>query len=164
MNINLSIHVWDKKMMRGLTFCTVRSIKRTHQCKGSAILGTQPWKGATPSFTNKANKTNRFILSAHDPRELEAERIPNNKIEEAKAWVKKYLTLDSLSPLELSFRINGMNPKVFNSKPNQHMDREEEQETKIRLHTIMPENKMKEGVSQIREEIWLYGRGMSPKA
>jgi|NOAtaT_5_FD_contig_123_11910_length_3452_multi_8_in_0_out_0_6 hypothetical protein len=46
-----------------------------------------------------------------------------------------------------------MNPKVFNSKPNQHMDREEEQETKIRLHTIMPENKMKEGVSQIREEI-----------
>jgi hypothetical protein len=63
------------------------------------------------------------------------------------------LTLDSLGPLELSFRINGINPKVFNSRPNQHMDKEEEQETKIRLNAIMPKNKMKEGVSQIREEI-----------
>lgn len=72
---------------------------------------------------------------------------------EAKVWVKKYLIADSEDVLLLVSIKKGTKTKVFNSNPNQQINKEEEEATKNILKRILIKNNPKAGESHTGKKV-----------
>lgn len=109
------------------------------QFKPSITIGNQKWKGAIPVFNIKAEAKIILILAMlkfifHSIKN-ENKIIENNKILEAKAWVRKYFKEASEENKLFNFIVKGTKDNKLISKPIHTLNQDEE-ETLI----IVPKN------------------------
>lgn len=108
--------------IKGAIFCQVIKINLLIQFNPSITPGNQKWKGAAPLFNNKVDKINKslkllFIIQLLLKNNI-IKIIANNKIDEAKAWVKKYFNLLSeVIKFFLPSFIKGINESKLISNP-----------------------------------------------
>jgi len=118
--------------IKGAIFCQVIKIKLLIQLSPSITPGNQKWKGAAPLFSNKVDKINKLLKLLLIIQLLLKNNIikimANNKIDEAKAWVKKYFNLlsDVIRFFLPSF-IKGINESKLISNPIQAPNQELEE-------------------------------------
>lgn len=101
------------------------------QFSPSITLGNQKWKGGTPLFIIKADARIIFMIfflfsirKSHSIKENKI--ILNNKILDAKAWVKKYFKDASEENKLLLFIERGIKDNKLISKPIHTLNQEEE--------------------------------------
>lgn len=124
---------WIQKVnkIKGAIFCQVIKIKLFIQFKPSITLGNQKWKGAIPLFIIKEEAKIKLIKlnfkseSFHSIKKYK-EIIENNRVLEAKAWVKKYFKEASEVNKLLDFIERGIKDKRLISSPIQILNQEVE--------------------------------------
>lgn len=98
------------------------------QFRPSITIGNQKWNGAIPIFIINVEesiiliKISNFIITFKV--KTENKIIKNNKILEAKAWVKKYFNEASDVKILFVFIIKGMKDNKLISKPIQILNQE----------------------------------------
>lgn len=121
----------DSRIM-GAIFCQVIKIKLFIQFNPSITFGNQKWKGATPLFSiNEEEKIIFrifFLLSKKKFHSIinENKIIENNRILDAKAWVKKYFNEASEENKLLFFIDRGIKDNKLISKPIHILNQEED--------------------------------------
>lgn len=105
----------------GVIFCHVSKIKQLIQVKFFITSGNQKWKGAAPSFINKAESMiiikNELIWGLKNSLNINIKITENNKIIEAIAWAIKYLIEDSEENIFLGALNRGIIDKRLISRP-----------------------------------------------
>lgn len=127
---NLKFIQYDKRTI-GAIFCHVINNKLLIHVSPSITIGNQKWNGAIPTFIIKQELKIIFIVVLNFKKffkdNIEKKIIKNNKILEAKAWVKKYFNIDSDEYKLLTFIIRGINDNKLISNPIQILNQEDEQ-------------------------------------
>lgn len=146
------------KSIRGAIFCHVINIKPFIQFSPSITPGNQKWKGAAPIFSKseeliKIETAVLFIAKELLELKIKAAIITvNNRVAEAKAWVKKYFSEASVESKLLVFVIKGMKDNRLISNPI-HAPNQELADTEIRVPLInVMKNKSLVGLLSIREK------------
>lgn len=125
------------KRYNGPTFWTVIKIKPWGQVNPSITCGNQKWKGAAPSFNNKAVviKIIKLWLNTYST-------VPIMIRAEPKAWTKKYFK-DASDIYWLSLElIKGIKDIKFNSSPHQAPNQDSEEIDRI-VPVVKPTKKTK---------------------
>lgn len=95
-------------------------MKRRGQGKPSTNEGIHWWDGAAAIFNRRATETRKLsknkFLKPRDEEEI--------SMTEAKAWIKKYLIVDSVEYMFFLLIMRGMKAKRLISRPNQAMNQE----------------------------------------
>lgn len=112
--------------------------------KPSITLGNQKWKGAVPLFISIVEQINIIILSLGSVSKFKGinkTTIPNKKIEEANAWVKKYFKEDSEENKFFDLIIRGIKDNKLISRPI-HILNQENEEIVIKVPVIIDKIKI----------------------
>lgn len=137
----------------GATFCQVKIIKRFLQESPSITWGSQKWKGAAAIFIKslKKIKKERMERLVNLCWSVAAKRAEVNRIEEAKAWIKKYFNVASFSRGEEKFINNANTANILISSPTQAINQEEAEIAKTGPIKRRPKNKAFQGRINIQK-------------
>lgn len=125
----------------GAIFCQVNSNSLFIQFNPSITSGNQKWNGAAPVFVNIAEEKIKEILSCWGVIiNCDIKTIENNKIDEARAWVMKYLIDASVAIMFFELFIKGIMESKLISKPI-HMPNQVWEDTVIRVLVSKVERK-----------------------
>lgn len=128
--INKFALIQYERINKGANFCQVINIKATFHLNPSITLGNQKWNGAAPLFINIELQINiktysfEFVFKV---RGISKIKILNKKIEEAKAWVKKYFREASEENKFFDLIIKGIKDNKLISNPIHILNQDEEE-------------------------------------
>ena len=115
----------------GAIFCHVIKIILLIQLKPSITIGNQKWKGAIPVFIIKEDAKIilifelKFNIIFHSIKK-ENKIIENNRILDARAWVRKYFSDASEENKLFNFIVKGIKDNKLISKPIQTLNQDDE--------------------------------------
>jgi len=115
----------------GAIFCHVIKIILLIQFKPSITIGNQKWKGAIPVFIIKEDAKIilifelKFNIIFHSIKK-ENKIIENNRILDARAWVRKYFSDASEENKLFNFIVKGIKDNKLISKPIQTLNQDDE--------------------------------------
>lgn len=111
------------KIIKGANFCHVIKIKLFIHEIPSITLGNQKWKGAIPLLIIKVVEKVQIIIVSIKLKKIlfmiNNKIIQNNKLLDAKAWIKKYFNEASVDNIFSLFIIKGINDNKLISNPIQ---------------------------------------------
>ena len=119
-------------MIKGAIFCQVIKMKLFIQLNPSITFGNQKWNGAIPLFNINVEEKIKFIKNCHLKfKDFSIKKkwkiIENNKIFDAKAWIKKYFKVASEEKRLLVFIESVIKERRLISNPIQILNHEEEE-------------------------------------